>query len=102
MKYNFLILVLSICFFACSKGGETPVTPKPPPVVVVEPSLAAAGAVVILSDPTKYRSGYAGRYIDLNRLSSGVYIMQVFFLPEFLSFDNKTNYWMKHIKFIKP
>ena len=57
---------------------------------------------VILSDPTKYRSGYAGRYIDLNRLSSGVYIMQVFFLPEFLSFDNKTNYWMKHIKFIKP
>jgi len=57
---------------------------------------------IILSDPTKYRSGYAGRYIDLNRLSSGVYIMQVFFLPEFLSFDNKTNYWMKHIKFIKP
>ena len=34
---------------------------------------------IILSDPTKYRSGYAGRYIDLNRLSSGVYIMQVFF-----------------------
>ena len=56
----------------------------------------------ILSDPTKYRSGYAGRCIDMNRLSSGVYIMQVFFLPEFLSFDNKTNYWMKHIKFIKP
>ena len=57
---------------------------------------------IILSDPTIYRSGYAGRYIDMNRLSSGVYIMQVFFLPEFLSFDNKTNYWMKHIKFIKP
>ena len=51
MKYNFLILVLSIGFFACSKGGETPVTPKPPPVVVVEPSLAAAGAVVIDIDP---------------------------------------------------
>ena len=32
---------------------------------------------VILSDPTKYRSGYAGRHIDMNRLSSGVYIMQV-------------------------
>lgn len=57
---------------------------------------------VIFSDPTKYRSGYAVRYIDLNRLSSGVYIMQVFFLPEFLSFGNKTNYWTKHIKFIKP
>ena len=57
---------------------------------------------VILSDPTKYRSGYAGRYIDTNRLSSGVYIMQVFYLPEFLSFENKNNYWMKTIKFIKP
>ncbi len=51
MKYNFLILVLSIGFFACSKGGETPVTPKPPPVVVVEPSLTATGAVVIDIDP---------------------------------------------------
>ncbi len=57
---------------------------------------------VILSDPTKYRSGYAGTHIDMNRLSSGVYIMQVFYLPEFLSFENKKNYWIKHIKFIKP
>jgi hypothetical protein len=57
---------------------------------------------VLISDPTKHRSGYAGRHIDMNRLSSGVYIMQVFFLPEFLSVDNKNNYWMKTIKFIKP
>jgi hypothetical protein len=51
MKYNFLILVLSIGFFACSKGGDTPVTPKPPPVVVVEPSLTATNGVVIDIDP---------------------------------------------------
>jgi hypothetical protein len=53
MKYNFLILVLSICFFACSKGGDTPApTPTPkPPVVVVEPSLTATGGVVIDIDP---------------------------------------------------
>ena len=57
---------------------------------------------VLISDPTKYRSGYAGKYFDMNRLSSGIYIMQVFFLPEFLSVDNKNNYWMKTIKFIKP
>jgi len=57
---------------------------------------------VIMSDPTKYRSGYAGRSIDMNRLSSGLYIMQVFYLPELLSFDNKNNYWIKYIKFIKP
>ena len=53
MKYNFLILVLSIGFFACSKGGDTPApTPTPkPPVVVVEPSLTATGGVVIDIDP---------------------------------------------------
>jgi len=53
MKYNFLLLVLSIGFFACSKGGDTPApTPTPkPPVVVVEPSLTATGGVVIDIDP---------------------------------------------------
>ena len=56
----------------------------------------------ILSDPTKYRSSYAGRKIDINALASGVYFMQVSYLPEFLSFDNNTNYWIKSIKFINP
>jgi hypothetical protein len=51
MKYNFLILVLSIGFFACSKGGDTPAPTPKPPVVVVEPSLAAAGGVLIDIDP---------------------------------------------------
>lgn len=50
MRYKFLILVVSIAFFGCSKGGETP-TPKPPPVVVVEPSLSAANGVVVDIDP---------------------------------------------------
>ena len=53
---------------------------------------------VILSDPTKYRSGYAGRSIDINTLSSGVYLLQVFYVPEFPGFDNKNNYWMKTIR----
>ena len=57
---------------------------------------------VILSDPTKYRSSYAGRKVDINVLASGVYFMQVYYLPEFLTFDYKTNYWIKSIKFIKP
>ena len=51
MKYNCLILVLCIGFFACSKGGDSPAPTPPPPVVVVEPSLTAAGAVVIDIDP---------------------------------------------------
>ena len=44
-----MILVLSIGFFACSKGGDSP-TPTPPPVVV-EPSLTATGGVLIDIDP---------------------------------------------------
>jgi len=53
MKYNFLILVLSIGFFACSKGGDSaaPTSTPKPPVVVVEPSLTATGGVVIDIDP---------------------------------------------------
>ena len=53
MRYKFLILVLSIGFFACSKGGDSPApTPTPkPPVVVVEPSLTAANAVIVDIDP---------------------------------------------------
>jgi hypothetical protein len=55
-----------------------------------------------MSDSTKYRSGYQGRPIDINTFSTGVYIMQVFYLPEFLTLDNKNNYWIKYIKFVKP
>lgn len=51
MKNIILILLLSIGFLGCSKGGETPdPTPKPPPVVT-EPSLTATNGVVIDIDP---------------------------------------------------
>lgn len=51
MRYKILILVLSIGFIGCSKGGDTPDKPTPPPVVVVEPSLTAANAVTVDIDP---------------------------------------------------
>jgi hypothetical protein len=57
---------------------------------------------VLVSDQTKYRSSYAGRFIDVNAMNSGVYIMQVFYLPEHMTFDGKNNYWIKYLKFIKP
>jgi hypothetical protein len=57
---------------------------------------------VVMSDQTKYRSGYAGRFININAMASGVYIMHLFYLPEQMTFDRNTNYWMKTIKFIKP
>lgn len=53
MRYKILILVMSIGFFGCSKGGDspTPTPPPTPPVVVVEPSLTATGGVIIDIDP---------------------------------------------------
>jgi hypothetical protein len=51
MRYKILILVLSIGFFGCSKGGDSPAPTPPPPVVVVEPSLTATNAVVIDINP---------------------------------------------------
>ena len=75
---------------------------KEPDLILFGYSIYNLHGQVIISDLTKYRSGYAGKNVDMNGLSSGVYIMQVFYLPEFLSFDNKNNYWIKYIKFIKP
>jgi len=84
------------------RGDAIVLFSKEPDLILFGYTIYNLHGQVIVSDPTRYRSGYTGRYIDIRRLSSGVYIMQVFFLPEFLSFDNKTNYWMKYIKFIKP
>jgi hypothetical protein len=57
---------------------------------------------VLVSDQTKYRSSYAGRSINMNTMNSGIYIMQVIYLPEYMMFDHNANYWVKTIKFIKP
>jgi hypothetical protein len=57
---------------------------------------------VLVSDQTKYRSSYAGRSINMNTMNSGIYIVQVFYLPEYMMFDQNTNYWVKYLKFIKP
>lgn len=51
MRNTILILVISIGFLGCSKGGDSP-APKPePPVVTAEPSLTAANGVIIDIDP---------------------------------------------------
>jgi len=84
------------------RGDAIVLYSKEPDLIFFDCKIYNLQGQVLISDPTKHRSGYAGRHIDMNRLSSGVYIMQVFFLPEFLSVDNKNNYWMKAIKFIKP
>ena len=57
---------------------------------------------VLVIDQTKYRSSYAGRSISMNAMNSGVYIIQVFYLPEYMMFDGNKNYWVKTIKIIKP
>ena len=84
------------------RGDAFVIFSKEPDLIFFDCKIYNLHGQVILSDPSKYRSGYAGRPIDINVLASGIYIIQVYYLPEFLTFDNKTNYWIKSIKFIKP
>ena len=74
---------------------------KEPDLILFGYSIYNLHGQVIISDLTKYRSSYAGKNVDMNGLSSGVYIMQVFYLPESLMFDGNNNYSIKTIKFIK-
>jgi hypothetical protein len=84
------------------RGDAIVLYSKEPDLIFFDCKIYTLHGQIIISDPTKYRSGYAGRSIDINTLSSGVYLLQVFYVPEFPGFDNKNNYWMKTIKFIKP
>lgn len=83
-------------------GDAIVVFSKEPDLIFFDCKIYSLNGQFILSDLAKYRSSYTGRQIDINALASGVYIMQIYYLPEFLTFDNKTNYWIKYIKFIKP
>lgn len=56
---------------------------------------------VFMHDQTTYRSSYAGRHIHVNGMNNGIYIIQVFYLPEYMTVDGKNNYWVKTLKFIK-
>lgn len=96
-KYN-----PSIELRTSNRGDAIVLFSKEPDLIFFDCMVYNLYGQVILSDPTKYRSGYAGRKVDINALASGVYFMQVSYLPEFLTFDHKTNYWIKTIKFIKP
>ena len=75
---------------------------KEPDLILFGYSVYNLHGQVVVSDQTKYRSGYAGKKVDMNGLPSGVYIMQVFYLPEFMMIDGIKNYSIKTIKFIKP
>jgi hypothetical protein len=83
-------------------GNTIVVFSKEPDLIFFDCKIYNLHGQIVLSDPAKYRSSYIGRRIHINALASGVYIMQLYYLPEFLTFDNKTNYWTKSLKFIKP
>ena len=85
-----------------NRGNAIVLFSKEPDLIFFDCKIYNQHGQVILSDATKYRSGYAGRQINTHILASGVYFMYVSYLPEFLTFDHKTNYWIKTIKFIKP
>jgi hypothetical protein len=96
-KYN-----PSIELRTSNRGDAIVLFSKEPDLIFFDCKVYNLHGQVVLSDPIKYRSSYVGRQIDINALASGVYFMQVYYLPEFLTFDHKTIYWFKSIKFIKP
>jgi len=96
-KYN-----PSIELRTSNRGDAIVLFSKEPDLIFFDCKLYNLHGQVVLSDPIKYRSSYAGRKIDINSLASGVYFMQIKYLPEFLTFDDKTVYWIKSIKLIKP
>jgi hypothetical protein len=96
-KYN-----PSIELRTSARGDAMLLFSKEPDLILFGYKIYTLHGQLIMSDSTKYRSGYQGRPIDINTFSTGVYIMQVFYLPEFLTLDNKNNYWIKYIKFVKP
>lgn len=49
-KY-FLLMLISVIFVSCSKGGDAPSPTPPPPPVATEPDLKANNAVVVDIDP---------------------------------------------------
>lgn len=78
-------------------------------LVSTEPDLILYGFKIfdlrgqeLISNQTKYMSSFLAKSIDMRPLASGVYMMQVFYLPELMTLDSKSTYWIKYVKFIKP
>ena len=78
-------------------------------LVSTEPDLILYGFKIfdlrgqeLISNQTKYMSSFLAKSIDMRPLASGVYMMQVFYLPEWMTLDSKSTYWIKYVKFIKP
>lgn len=73
---------------------------KEPDLILFGYKIMNVHGLVIASDQITFRSGYKGRSIDISAMPGGVYIMQVLYLPESMM-DDKKNYGVKYIKFIK-
>ena len=94
-KYN-----LSIELKNTFTGDGIVLFSKEPDLILFGYKIMNVHGLVIASDQITYRSSYKGRSIDISAMPGGVYIMQVLYLPESMM-DNKKNYGVKYIKFIK-
>jgi hypothetical protein len=74
---------------------------KEPDLILFGYKIMNLYGLVIASDQITFRSGYKGRSIDISTMPGGVYILQVLYLPESMMMDDKKNYGVKYIKFIK-
>lgn len=75
---------------------------KEPDIVLFGYKIFDLNGSTIMNNQTKYMSSYLATPIDISGMANGIYLMQVFYLPEFMANMSVPSYWVKHIKFIKP
>lgn len=89
IKYNFL-------------GNAITLVSKEPDLILYGFKIFDLNGQELISNKTKYLSSYLSKPIEINTLANGIYIMQIYYLPELMTADHYNAYWVKHIKFIKP
>jgi hypothetical protein len=83
-------------------GAAIVLVSKEPDIILCGYKIFDLSGREIINHQAKYMSSFLAKSIDINTMSSGVYIMQILYFPEFMSLDSRTPYWTKYVKFIKP
>lgn len=84
------------------RGDAIVLLSKEPDLIFFGYKILNVHGQVIRNDQTTFRSSYGGRAIDVNGMNSGIYFMQVYYLPEQMTLEDSYNFLVKYLKFIKP
>ncbi|MFM6994486.1 MAG: hypothetical protein ACKOWO_05135 [Sediminibacterium sp.] len=83
-------------------GSAVVLISKEPDLIIYGFKIFTVQGQEMMHHQTKYMSAFLAKSINIQSFTSGIYILQVFYLPELMELDGKTPYLIKYIKFIKP